>query len=256
MYNIKWRIYDTYTMVIRNMKHMVRQVEVLIMTAILPFMQLFLLVGVFGGSMHIETFSYLDYVLPGILLMGISSSASMSAIAIKEDMSKGIIDRFRTMDIGKSAVLNGHMSAALVRTCITAFILILTAMFMGFRTSMGLSSYLLCFLVIFLFTLMYTWLSIAWGLWCPSLEAVGSLSYLGMLLPYISSCFVPIKNMPSFLQSIAKYQPFTPLSESLRGLFLGYDTGNQIWIAMAWCIGLLLVFYTCAIHLYKRKDHA
>lgn len=160
--------------------------------------------------------------------MTIASSASMTAVSVKEDMSKGIMDRFRTMDIGRGAVLNGHLSATFLRTTITAAMIIVVSILLGFRASMSAKDFLVCFGIIFMFTLMYTWLSIAWGLICPGLEAVGSLTYIGMFLPYMSSCFVPVNTMPKFIQYFAKYQPFTPISDSLRGLFLGFDTGNAV----------------------------
>lgn len=253
MNKVKLSIQDTMTMVIRSMKHTSRHVEILIITIIMPLMQLLLFVFVLGGSMKIGSFDYLDYILPGILLMTIASSASMTAVSVKEDMSKGIMDRFRTMDIGRSAVLNGHLSATFLRTAITATMILVVSIFLGFRSSIGTMDFLIAFSIIFMFTLMYTWLSIAWGLICPSLEAVGSLTYLGMFLPYMSSCFVPVETMPQFIQFFAKHQPFTPLSDSLRGLFLGLDTGNAIPIALAWCSGLFLLFYAVSMYVYHKK---
>lgn len=253
MNKIAHSLSDTLTMVSRSMKHTTRQVEILIMTAILPLAQLLMLVFIIGGSMQIGVYSYLDYILPGILLMSIASSASMTAISVKEDMTKGIMDRFRTMDIGKTAVLNGHMAATLLRCAITALVVLSVAVIIGFRAKAGLLDYLTIFLVVFLFSLMYTWAAIVWGLFCPSLEAVSAFTYIGMLLPYISSCFVPVDNMPAVLRVFAKYQPFTPLADSLRGLLLDMDTGNTIFIAIAWCLGLLLVFYICSLKIYHRR---
>lgn len=253
MEKIRLSIYDTMTMVRRSMKHTLRHIDILIMTLVLPFAQLMLLVFVIGGSMQITGFAYLDYVLPGILLMAIASSASMTAISVKEDMSNGIIDRFRTMDIGKSAVLNGHMAATLVRTFITTAVIFITALLIGFQPTIGITNCLGVVLILFLFALMYTWASILWGLVCPSLEAVGGFTYIGMLLPYISSCFVPTDTLPAGVELFAKYQPFTPLAESIRGLLLGLDTGNYVWIAVAWCIGLFLLFYILSMRVYHKR---
>lgn len=247
-------IRDTITMVMRSMKHTIRHVDILIMTAVLPFAQLMLLVFVIGGSMQIQGFTYMEYVLAGILLMAIASSASMTAVSVKEDMSNGIMDRFKTMDIGKSAVLNGHTAATLLRTLITTTVIFVAAVAFGFRTQISFMDFLGIFLILFLFALMYTWASILWGLVCPSLEAVGSFTYIGMLLPYLSSCFVPVETMPSLLSGFAKYQPFTPLAESLRGLLLGMDTGNYLLIACAWCIGLLLLFYALSMKVYHKRS--
>lgn len=253
MNNIKYRIMDTMTMVTRSMKHTTRHAEILIITMIMPLMQLLMLVYVLGGAMNVGEFKYLDYVLPGILLMAIGSSVTMTAVSVKEDMSKGIMDRFLTMNIGRSAVLNGHLSATFLRTAITATMIIVVSVLLGFRVSMSLQDVIVSFGLIFMFTLMYTWLSIAWGLLCPSLEAVGSLTYLGMLLPYMSSCFVPVNTMPSFIQSFAQYQPFTPLGDSLRGLFLGLDTGNAPLIAFTWCTSLFILFYSLSMFVYHKK---
>ena len=257
MHKVIRSVLDTYTMVLRSMKHTGRHVEILIMTAFLPLMQLLLLIFVFGGTIQIPNFDYLDYVLPGILLMGIASSASMTAISVKEDMEKGIIDRFRSMDISKSAVLNGHMAATLVRTGITMAVILSAASLLGFRFHMHSADALLAIALIFAFTLMYTWASIAWGLFCPSLEAVGAFSYFGMLLPYLSSCFVPSSNMPEFLWVFTEYQPFTPLAESLRGLFLGQSVGEgYLFQAFLWCFALMLVFYLLSMHLYHKRKSA
>lgn len=255
MNKLKLSILDTITMVSRSMKHTTRHVEMLIITMILPLIQLLMLVFVLGGAMQVGTFDYLDYILPGILLMAIASSASMTAVSVKEDMCKGIMDRFRTMDIGRSAVLNGHLSATLLRSAITSTMIIVVSLLLGFRTSMSVQDFFVCFAILFMFTLMYTWLSIAWGLICPSLEAVGSLTYLGMLLPYMSSCFVPVETMPKFIQSFAEHQPFTPLAESLRGLLLGFDSGTAIPIALTWCSCLFLLFYVISLYLYHKKGN-
>ncbi|WP_394922766.1 ABC transporter permease [uncultured Robinsoniella sp.] len=253
MNKIALSLNDTFTMVSRSMKHTTRQVEILIMTAVLPLAQLLMLVFIIGGSMQIGEFTYLDYILPGILLLSIASSASMTAISVKEDMTKGIMDRFRTMDIGKTAVLNGHMAATLLRCAITALIVLSVAVLIGFRAKADFLDYLTIFLIVFLFSLMYTWAAIVWGLFCPSLESVSAFTYIGMLLPYVSSCFVPVENMPAVLRIFAKYQPFTPLADSIRGLFLDIDTGNAAFIAIAWCLGLLVVFYICSLKIYHRR---
>lgn len=247
---------DTWIMILRSIKHTTRHVEILIMTIVMPLMQLLLLIFVFSGSMHIDgfSFSYLDYVLPGILLMSIASSASMSASSIKEDMMKGIVDRFRCMDIGKSALLNGHVVATLLRCTLTASIIFFVALAIGFRANIPFFNYVMLFVIIFMFALMYTWLSIAWGLFCPSLEAVGALTYIGMFLPYVASCFVPIENLPTFIQGFARFQPFTSLADSIRGLLLNMDTGNAIYIALAWCICLGVCFYMISLYLYHKQE--
>ena len=151
MNKIALSLNDTFTMVSRSMKHTTRHVEILIMTAVLPLAQLLMLVFIIGGSMEIGDFSYLDYILPGILLMSIASSASMTAISVKEDMTKGIMDRFRTMDIGKTAVLNGHMAATLLRCAITALVVLSVAVLIGFRSNAGFINYITVFMVVFIF---------------------------------------------------------------------------------------------------------
>ncbi|WP_395019312.1 ABC transporter permease [Robinsoniella peoriensis] len=253
MNKIALSLNDTFTMVSRSMKHTTRHVEILIMTAVLPLAQLLMLVFIIGGSMDIGDFSYLDYILPGILLMSIASSASMTAISVKEDMTKGIMDRFRTMDIGKTAVLNGHMAATLLRCAITALVVLSVAVLIGFRFNAGFINYLTVFMVVFIFTLMYTWAAIVWGLFCPSLEAVSAFTYIGMLLPYVSSCFVPVDTLPAAIQVFAENQPFTPIADSLRGLLLGFDTGNSIIIAIVWCLGMFVVFYICSLKIYHKR---
>ena len=253
MNKIALSLNDTFTMISRSMKHTTRHVEILIMTAVLPLAQLLMLVFIIGGSMDIGDFSYLDYILPGILLMSIASSASMTAISVKEDMTKGIMDRFRTMDIGKTAVLNGHMAATLLRCAITALVVLSVAVLIGFRSNVGFINYLAVFMVVFIFTLMYTWAAIVWGLFCPSLEAVSAFTYIGMLLPYVSSCFVPVDTLPAAIQVFAENQPFAPVADSLRGLLLGFDTGNSIIIAIVWCLGLFVVFYICSLKIYHKR---
>lgn len=254
MNKFKLSLYDTWTMVLRSMKHTTRHVEIIIMTIIMPLLQLLLLSFILGGSLEIKGFTVLDYVLPGILLMTIGNAASMTASSVKEDMSKGIVDRFRTMDIGKTAVLNGHMAATLLRCAITSMVILGMAVLMGFRSSAGIYEYAIISMMVCMFALMYTWAGILWGLICPSVEAVGAFTYLGMFLPYLSSCFVPINTMPSIVQGFAEIQPFTPIVDSLRGLLFGFDTGNSIGIAFAWCIALCIIFFVCSLRIYHKKS--
>lgn len=253
MDKIQRRFSDTRTMVSRSMKHTTRHVDILIMTAVLPILQLLLLVYVFGGSMSTGTIDYLDFVLPGILLLSIGSCASMAAVTIKEDITKGIVDRFRTMDIMQSSVLSGHMVATLLRISITVILVMTLSLIMGFRPDINITSFSLIVLLLFLFSLAYTWIAILWGLVSPSVEGAGALSYLGMLLPYLSSCFVPIESMPSVIQGFSKYQPFTPLADSIRGLFLGLECSNQIIVAIAWCIGLFILACGASIRIYNAR---
>lgn len=253
---LRWDLSDALTMIGRSTRHTVRNVDVLITTIVLPIMLMLLFVYVFGGAMQTGTIDYVNYVVPGILLLCIGYCASTTGVSVNHDMTKGIIDRFRSMPIAKSAVLIGHVLASLLRNGFSTLLVLLVAVLVGFRPSATWLDWLAIVGILTLYTLAITWISVLFGLLASSPEGAGAFSFVTLFLPYLSSAFVPTATMPTVLRVFAEYQPITPLCNALRSLLLGLPVGNSAWMAVFWWLGILLVASGVAIQLYQRKAEA
>src|SRR5918995_2326877 len=202
-------------------------------------MLMLLFVYLFGGAIQTGT-RYVTYVVPGVLLLCAGFGASMTAVSVTYDMTSGIIDRFRSMDVGGAAVLAGHVTASVVRNLASTVLVFGVAFLIGFRPSAGPLDWLAAAGILVLFILAISWLSAAFGLLARSPEAAGGFSFLVMFLPYPSSAFVPIETMPGWLQGFAANQPVTPVIETLRGLLLGLPVGSSPWKALARSLAILV----------------
>ena len=244
---------DIGVMLGRSMRHVFRSMDTIITVAITPIAMMLLFVYVFGGAIQTGTDNYVNYLLPGILLIAIASGISYTAYRLFMDMQKGIFERFHSMPIARSAPLWGHVLTSLVSNAITVVIIILVALIMGFRSSAGVLSWLAVAGILALFTLALTWIAAIAGLSAKSADGVGAFSYPLIFLPFISSAFVPTESMPSVVRAFAENQPVTSIVESIRALLSGQPVGNDIWVALAWCLGILIVAYLFAMRTYKRK---
>lgn len=246
---------DTRVMVNRSMTHMLRSIDTIITVIAMPVMMMLLFVYVFGGAIDTGSYSgsYIDYILPGILLMAVGSGVSYASVRMNNDVTKGIFERFHSMPIAKSSVLWGHVISSTVSCFISLIVIVLLALLMGFRSSAGILEWLGATGIILLFTLATTWMAILSGLLAKTVEGAGVFSYPLMFLPFISSAFVPTSSMPTPVRVFAENQPVTSIVESVRGLLLGQPVNSDIWIALAWCVGLLVLMYVLAIRAYKRK---
>ncbi|MFD3429804.1 ABC transporter permease [Nocardia fluminea] len=244
---------DSATMLDRNIRHTLRSPDTMIMTVVLPVMILLMFVFVFGGAMDVGPGAYIDYVVPGIILLCASFGASTTALALSTDVAEGIIDRFRTMAIARSAVLTGHVTESVIRNLITSAIVIGVAVALGFRPTTDPLRWLGVFGVLAMFVFALSWLAAALGLLAPNPEAANGFTFVFMFLPYVSSAFVPTSSMPTWLHWYAENQPVTPVIETLRGLLMGTPIGNSWILAVLWCAGIGLVGYIAAGALFRRQ---
>lgn len=244
---------DMGVMLGRSMRHILRSMDTIITVTITPIAMMLLFVYVFGGAIQTGTDNYVNYLLPGILLMAISSGIAYTSYRLFMDMQSGIFDRFHSMPIARSAALWGHVLTSLVSNAISVLVIILVALIMGFRSSAGVGSWLAVAGVLALFTLALTWIAVIAGLSATSVDGAGAFAYPLIFLPFISSAFVSTKSMPSVVRAFAENQPVTSIVEAIRALLSGQPVGNNIWVALAWCVGIMLVAYIFAMRAYKKR---
>jgi ABC-2 type transport system permease protein len=243
---------DAVTMAGRNLRMTRRNTDALLTSLLLPVLLMLLFVYLFGGAIQTGT-RYVTYVVPGVLLLCAGFGASMTAVSVTTDMGGGIVDRFRSMDVGGSSVLAGHVAASVVRNLASTALVFGVAFLIGFRPSAGPLDWLAAVGVLLLFILAISWLAAVVGLLARSPEAAGGFSFLVMFLPYPSSAFVPIDTMPSWLHGFAGNQPVTPVIETMRGLLLGLPVGASPWKAVAWCLGILVASVAVSGVLFRRR---
>lgn len=231
-----------------------RNVDSVIMAVMLPAILMVCFVYLFGGAMdaaHVGA-SYVNYVVAGVLILAIGQCAAITSVSINQDMKTGMVDRFLSMPVSRSSFLVGHFMAAVTRNIISTAVVIGVAFAIGFRPTAGFGDWLIIIPLMLLFMFVMTWFSIFFGVFAKSPEGAGAFTMITMLLPYLSSGFVPTNTMPSVLRWISEYQPMTPIIESLRYLFLG--TGdNQILLALGWMIGLLIIGYAVSALMFRRR---
>ncbi|MFD4142587.1 MULTISPECIES: ABC transporter permease [unclassified Streptomyces] len=217
-----------------------RNVDSLITSLMLPLMLMLVFIYFFGGAINTGT-EYVTYVLPGILVLCAAFGSSATAVRVSEDMKDGIIDRFRSLDIGGASILAGHVAASTVRNLLSTVLVLGVGLLIGFRPSASAAGWLAAAGILLVFLVAISWLSAAVGLLARTPDAAGGFTFFMMFLPYPSSAFVPIHTMPTWLHGFADHQPVTPLIESLRGLLHGTPVGSSPWVALAWCGGILAV---------------
>jgi ABC-2 type transport system permease protein len=251
---------DSATMLRRNLKRAVRYPGLTVIVAALPIVFLLLFVYVFGGTLGAGLglpsggrAEYLDYVVPGILVLAITGGAQGTAIGIAMDMTEGIIARFRTMSIARASVLTDHVVGAVVQTMIGLAMVVAVALLIGFRPGADAVEWLAVAGVLAMTSFALSWLSVAMGLWTKTVEAASNVPMPLMLLPFFGSGFVPVESMPAGLRWFAEHQPFTPIIETVRGLLTGTAIGSSGLVATAWCAGIALVGYLWARRNYERR---
>ncbi len=244
---------DMGVMLGRSMRHIFRSMDTIITVCLTPIAMMLLFVYVLGGAIQTGTDNYVNYLLPGILLMAIASGIAYTAFRLFMDVQRGILERFHSMPIARSAMLWGHVLTSLVSNAISVAVIILVALIMGFRSSAGILPWLAVAGILMLFTLALTWLAVIPGLTAKTPDGAGAFSYPLIFLPFISSAFVPTESMPPVVRAFAENQPVTSIVDAIRALLSGQPVGNGIWVALAWCIGITLVAYFFAMRAYKRK---
>ena len=244
---------DMGIMLERSVRHIFRSLDTIITVTIMPIMFMLLFVYVFGGAIHTGTDNYVNYLLPGILLMAISSGIAYTSYRLFMDMQRGIFERFHSMPIARSSALWGHVLTSLVSNAISVVVIILVALLMGFRSSAGVLSWLAVAGILALFTLALTWIAAIAGFSATSVDGAGAFAYPLIFLPFISSAFVPTASMPPAVRAFAENQPVTSIVDAIRALLSGQPVGNDIWVALAWCVGIMLVAYSFAMRVYKKR---
>lgn len=243
---------DTSILLGRTMKHILRSPDTIITVAITPIAMMLLFVYVLGGAIQAGTDNYVNYLLPGILLIAIASGTSYTAFRIFTDMQKGIIARFNTMPISRSAVLWGHVLTSIVSNTISILVIIAVALLMGFRSSADIGSWLAVAGILLLFTTALTWLAVMPGLKAKTIDDASAFAYPLIFLPFISSAFVPTDSMPTVVRVFAENQPVTAIVDAIRSLLNSSPVGNDLWVALAWCAGLTIVAYFFAVRTYRK----
>ena len=244
---------DTALLTGRSLRHIARSPDTIITTAVMPIAFMLLFVYVFGGAIRTGSGTYVNYLLPGILLITIASGISYTAYRLFLDMQSGIFERFQSMPIARSSVLWAHVLTSLVANVISLVVVVLTALLMGFRSGAGPLAWLAVAGILLLFTIALTWLAVIAGLSAKSVDGASAFSYPLIFLPFISSAFVLTATMPGPVRAFAENQPVTPIVNTLRELYSQQPVDADIWIALAWCLGLFAVAYAVAIRSYHRK---
>lgn len=243
---------DTYILFGRSMRHILRSPDTIITVAISPIMVMLMFVYVLGGAIRTGTENYVNYLLPGILLMAIASGIAYTAIRLFTDVQNGLFQRFNSMPISRSSMLWGHVLTSIVSNVISVIIIIVIALIVGFRASAGIFEWLGVAGILLLFTNALTWIAVIPGLTAKTVEGASAFSYPLVFLPFISSAFVPTETMPAAVRFFAEKQPVTAIVDTIRKLLYDQPVGKEIWVALAWCVGITIMAYFLAIRVYRQ----
>jgi ABC-2 type transport system permease protein len=255
--SMSYAVLDSRVMVRRCVRRSLRDPEAFFTALMLPVVLMLLFVYVFGGALNTGG-RYVDYVVPGLIVLCAGFGAGTTAVAVATDMTNGIVDRFRSMPIKGSSILLGQVVASLARNLIATGLVIGVGLAIGWRPTTSIPHWLAAAAMIVLFVLALSWLAAAVGLLARSVEAANSLTFVLMFIPYVSTAFVPAHTMPWVLRGFAENQPFTPIVETMRGLWMGHTStgaavGHEAWIAGAYCLVILTISYGAACWLFRHR---
>ncbi len=242
---------DSAVMFRRCARHTLRSPDTLIISLLMPILVMLLFTYVFGGAIDVGG-SYLDYVVPGIMLLCTGFGASITATAVSADMTRGSIDRFRTLPMFRQAILAGHVGEGVARNLAAIAIAVAVAVLLGYRPHADALGWLGALAMIMLFVVAICWIAVALGLVARNPEAAGGMTYAIMFIPYISSAFVQTSTMPGWLRGFADYQPATPVVDTVRGLLNSSGTGASAASALVWCAGLAILGFGAASAIFDR----
>lgn len=243
---------DMGVMLGRSMRHTFRSLDTIMTVCISPIAIMLLLVYVLGGAIQTGTDNYVNYLLPGILLITIANGIGYVSYRLFLDKQRGIFERFHSMPIARSAPLWGHVLTSLVSNLMSIMVIILVALVMGFRSSAGVLEWLAVFGILTLFTLALTWIAVIAGLAAKSVDGISGIAFAIHFLPFISSAFVPTHTMPGPVRAFAENQPSTSILETIRALLANQPVGSGIWVSLAWCVCIMIVAYVFAMRAYKN----
>ena len=246
-------IADTLVITERNLIRLPRSPDLLLAFTVQPIMFVLLFVYVLGGAISTPGFTYVDFLIPGIIVQNIAFGGLVTAIGLNEDLSKGLIDRFRSLPMARAAVLAGRTSADVVTNLLSAIVLVVTGLVIGFSFGTGPAEILAGFALLLFFGYAFSWVFAWLGLMVSSPESANSVGFIAVFpLTFISSAFVPVESMPAGLQWFAEINPVTFVVDAMRSLWLGTPAGNSIWGAVAWTVAIIVVFAPLAVHRYRR----
>ena len=243
---------DSRTMLRRNLKHIFRNPVMIFNAALMPVVLMLLLVYVFGNAFNVGE-HYVEYATPGLIVLAISYGLSATAVSVNSDMTKGIINRFKVMNVSRGAVLTGHVAATMLGSAVAIAAIIAVAFALGFRSPATFLDWLGAIGIIAATAFAAAWLTVALGMAAKTPESAGLTVVPLILLPFVSSAIVPAAKMGQGVRQFAEYQPFTPIIESLRGLLAGTPSAGYTAAALAWCAGIALVGYLWALATFKRR---
>jgi ABC-2 type transport system permease protein len=249
---VYWAASDSLTLIGRSVRMSVRSIDAMITAAALPVMLLLLFVYVFGGAVRVGG-RYIDYVVPGIILLCAGFGSATTAVSVCQDMTSGAVERFRSLPIVSSALLTGHVIASVLRNLASTALVIGVALLIGFHPHAGVAEWLAALGILVLFRAAISWLAACFGLLAHSAEAANAFTFVVMFLPYVSSAFVPTSTMPAALRAFAAHQPVTPVIETIRGLLMGPSAGSHAAVAIAWCVGAIFGGSALATFLFRRR---
>lgn len=244
---------DLSVMLGRSMRHIFRSMDTIITVTFMPIAMMLLFVYVLGGAIQTGTDNYVNYLLPGILLIAIANSIGYTSFRLFTDVQRGIFERFHSMPISRSAALWGHVLTSLVSNAISLVVIVLVALMMGFRSPAGIMSWFAVAGILAMFTLALTWIAAIAGLSAKTLDGAVAIAYPIHFLPLVSSAFVPTQSMPSGVRAFAENQPVTAIAEAIRALLFNQPVGNDIWVALLWCVGIMFGAYIVAMRVYKKR---
>jgi ABC-2 type transport system permease protein len=244
---------DTLTMAKRSLRYTVRSMDTIITVVAMPIATMLMMVYVFGGAINTGSMKYIDFAVPGVIIMTVVSGIAYAAFRLNNDMQRGIINRFRTMPVAPSSILGGHVVSSVLSNLVSVGLVMLVALLVGFRSHADAWGLLQFGGLLLLFTLATTWLAVMFGLLAKTAEGAGAFSYILLMLIFVSSAFTPTDKMNSIVRAFAEHQPMTPIIETMRSLLVSGHGGDSLLAAVAWCVLLLVVSYVLAVRIYNRK---
>ncbi len=251
-----WALSDSLTLIGRSLRHSLRSVDALIVAVVLPVLLLLMFVEVFGGAISTGG-DYVDWVVPAIVLLCAGFGSAATAVTVNDDITSGVVDRFRSLPIVSSALLTGHVLATVARCCVSTLLVLAAALLVGFQPAASALDWLAASGLVLLFMGAIAWPAAGWGLVARNAETAGAFSFVVMFLPYVSSAFVPVDTMPAGVRWVAERQPMTPLVDTLRGLLTSAPVDDSdALLAVGWCAGLLVAGAVGAAWLYRRRASA
>jgi ABC-2 type transport system permease protein len=246
-------LHDTWITSKRSLRHITRSLDTIITVLAMPIATMLMMVYVFGGAIDTGSITYIDFVVPGVIIMTVASGIAYAAYRLNLDIQKGFVNRFRSMPVASSSILGGQVVSSVLSNLFSVVMVMIVALIVGFRPGAGVVAWLLFSGLLLLFTTALTWLAVFFGLVAKSAEGAGAFSYIVLFLIFISPAFIPTGKMNPVLRAFANNQPMTPIIETMRSLLINGTAGTSFWLAVVWCVGLLIVSYIFALKVYKNK---